>query len=316
MSYGRRVRVGARVRVGVQGVDVCLRPGRWCVKYRQARRRLGIRAGAVAVAVAVAAAAVTYESPSVACDAHTLPRLSRMCARCESRRAGQGEGGDTFLCARCWSAQWGWSRGRKLGRVWVRGRSVSLIRIARGVGPGRWGMGGGAGGRGGGGVGGGGAPCQLAGSRLGKRSRGQGRDGSWAVSGECSSRSQRCLTALIISLPPGPGLPEVPGMLMSSSTSCQSVVSWIAAITSSAQLTSFTLKSSLPPKRLLAAAKSASKASRWNCSSSARSTLRTPAVPRGSPFDDKPGIDRAGADVRVSSTKPPTSAADAPASSG
>ena len=92
MSYGRRVRVGARVRVGVQGVDVCLRPGRWCVKYRQARRRLGIRAGAVAVAVAVAAAAVTYESPSVACDAHTLPRLSRMCARCESRRAGQGEG--------------------------------------------------------------------------------------------------------------------------------------------------------------------------------------------------------------------------------
>ena len=142
MSYGRRVRVGARVRVGVQGVDVCLRPGRWCVKYRQARRRLGIRAGAVAVAVAVAAAAVTYESPSVACDAHTLPRLSRMCARCESRRAGQGEGGDTFLCARCWSAQWGWSRGRKLGRVWVRGRSVSLIRIARGVGPGRWGVGG------------------------------------------------------------------------------------------------------------------------------------------------------------------------------
>ena len=107
-------------------------------------------------------------------------------------------------------------------------------------------------------------------------------------------------------------------MLMSSSTSCQSVVSWIAAITSSAQLTSFTLKSSLPPKRLLAAAKSASKASRWNCSSSASSTLRTPAVPRGSPFDDDgaPGIDRAGADVRVSSTTSPTGAADGPAGSG
>ena len=163
-------------------------------------------------------------------------------------------------------------------------------------------------------------PCQLAGSRFGTEvGAGAGAVvGSWAVSGKCSSRSQGCLTSLIISLPPGPGLPEVPGMLMSSSTSCQSVVSWIAAITSSAQLTSFTLKSSLPPKRLLAAAKSASKASRWNCSSSASSTLRTPAVPLGSPFDDDgaPGIDRAGPRVRASSTKSPTGAADGPAGSG
>lgn len=33
MNSGRRVRVGARL--GFQGVDVCLRPGRWCVECRQ-----------------------------------------------------------------------------------------------------------------------------------------------------------------------------------------------------------------------------------------------------------------------------------------
>ena len=146
MSYGRRVRVGARVRVGVQGVDVCLRPGRWCVKYRQARRRLGMRAGAVAVAVAVAAAAVTYESPSVACDAHTLPRLSRMCARCESRRAGQGEGGGYVPLRPVLVGAVGMESGQKVGKSMGSGQEcVANPHRARcgtrSVGGGGWGWG-------------------------------------------------------------------------------------------------------------------------------------------------------------------------------
>jgi len=148
MSYGRRVRVGARVRVGVQGVDGCLRPGRWCVKYRQARGRLGIRAGAVAVAVAVAvaAAAVTYESPSVACDAHTLPRLSRMCARCESRRAGQGEGGGYVPLRPVLVGAVGMESGQKVGKSMGSGQEcVANPHRARcgtrSVGGGGWGWG-------------------------------------------------------------------------------------------------------------------------------------------------------------------------------